>query len=410
MINDVAVVGLGYVGFPLFETIKRNQPNDDVIGIDIDESKVKACKRKGLPVYTDYKKVSHCDIIIIAVPTPVDSTNTPDLSAVLDATENVAKNMKKGSIIVYESSLYPGCIEETLIPRIQTVSGFKAYTEFDVVYSPERVSPGDTGMKLHDMTKLIACPSRHNADKVWKIYDNAGIRTFVISDTPNAYQIAEMSKLFENIQRDVNIALMNEFSQICSKYYDFNFRDVLIAAETKENFSLFHPGLVGGHCIPVDPHYMQYCLKRIGTVSKMIQTARSINEEYIESIADAIMEKIDNDTKKIAVIGLSYKPNVADTRNSGAYRILNILKDTYKNIEYVAFDPYVFDSEHQNSFEDCQDADIVILATPHSVFFTNEYDFASGWNYERIIMFDLASALLYRPEFKGVNFKEYINF
>ena len=344
---NICVVGLGYVGYPLFEAFSKRYKT---YGVDIEE-KVK--EFNNCNITSDYRVIEKCDVIFICAATPVDKNNNPDIKDLLNINNNLLSYIHDEHIIVYESTLSPYDIENIVNYLHENIS-----YKFHVVYSPERISPGETTLK--DCTKLVSCPELHIRQKVCSLYESIGVKTYPCFD----YKVASLSKLLENIQRDVNIALMNEYAHIC-EYMNVNFDDVINAASTKYNFNIYNRGLVGGHCIPVDPYYL---LKDIPVYKNcIISKARDVNEYTIEYIADDIFNKFYM-YKNWCVLGLTYKENVNDIRNSGSFKLYQYLIKKVSDQHIIIHDPYIKKYTYLPDNADCY-----ILATPHNIY--KKYDF-----------------------------------
>lgn len=364
----ISVIGLGYVGYPLFEHLQSIY-KDNVYGIDTDTSKVSVLKTIYNKISENYNSVSFSDIIIIAVPTPINhNTKKPNLECLDNVITELLKTIQKNKkqIIVLESTVYPGYTDE-MIKKLENL-GFKEGIDFLMVYSPERVSPGEPGKDLLSITKLIASNNPEALDIVDNVYSSIGIKTYRIFGK-DSFKIAEMSKILENIQRDVNIALINEFKMLCgSSSTQIDFSEVLNAAETKPDFCKFHPGFVGGHCIAVDPYYLLSSSIYYGEhSSNMVETARSVNESYILHYTEKLLKY--KDIKKISLLGIAYKPNVSDIRESGTIKLYYLLKEIYKDgVTINMFDPYLPSSI---KIEDTYDSDVVFFIVPHNWFYEN---------------------------------------
>ena len=367
MIKNITVIGLGYVGLPLFEQLFTFY-KDNVFGIDIDIDKISVLKKRYTTVSNQYDSISFSDVIIIAVPTPINHiTKEPNLIFLDSVIKELLKNLQKGKrqIIVLESTVYPGYTDE-FIEKLEKF-GFYDGTDFLMVYSPERVSPGDPGKDLLSITKLVASNDSVALDIIDDLYSSIGIKTYRIFGD-DSFKIAEMSKILENVQRDVNISLMNEFKMLCSSSnIQIDFSKVLDAAETKNGFCKFHPGFVGGHCIAVDPYYLILSNNYYNTNSStIVETARNINESYIYYYIKKILDF--KDIKKISLLGVTYKPNISDVRESGTIKLYHMLKNVYKDISIIMFDPYI---ENDTQLQDVYDSDIVFFIIPHNWFYEN---------------------------------------
>ena len=380
----VAVIGLGYVGLPLVVEFGKHFRT---IGFDISTSKVESCLKGVDPsrelsdeemraspqaVYTaDPTLLAEADIIVVAVPTPVDNAHIPDFRPLIGASASVGRNMKKGAIVVYESTVYPGATEEVCIPVLERESGLKWKQDFFVGYSPERINPGD---KEHTLTKILKIVSGDNADtldKVAKLYE-----TIILPGVHRASSIkaAEAAKVIENTQRDLNISLMNELSIIFDKL-DIDTNEVLAAAGTKWNFLKFKPGLVGGHCIGVDPYYLTHKAEMLGYNPQVILAGRRINDGMGKFIAEQTIKQMiaaDSYIKgaKVNILGLTFKEDCSDLRNSKVVDIIHELKSY--GVEVFVTDPRANAAEAMHeygvallSWADLPRADAIVAAVAH---------------------------------------------
>ena len=336
----IAVIGLGYVGLPIALEFARKKP---VIGFDINEEKLDLMRRHVDPsgelsqdkfdgcniIFTsDLKELAKADFYIVAVPTPIDSANQPDLKPVIGATKSVGKVLKKGDYVVYESTVYPGCTEEDCIPLLEKLSGLKFKTDFKVGYSPERINPGDKNHTLTNTKKIVSGCDEETLEKIAETY------SLIIQ--PGVYKascikVAEAAKIIENIQRDVNIALMNELSIIFGRM-GINTFEVLEAAGTKWNFLKFFPGLVGGHCIGVDPYYMVHKAQKLKYHPQIINAGRFVNDSMGGYIAKKLVKELIKTGRsilnsRVLVLGITFKENVSDIRNSKVVDIVKELQD-----------------------------------------------------------------------------------
>lgn len=382
--EKICVVGLGYVGLPLAVLLSKYF---SVIGLDINKKKIDELNRGiesmgevdastlkiGDIEYTaDSNAVARAKYIIVAVPTPVDEFNQPDLFLVEKATEMIGQHLQEGSIVVYESTVYPGVTEEVCLPILEKISGLKGGQGFWVGYSPERVNPGD---KLHTIDKVVKVVSGMDAvslDLVAKVY---GELTTVHRAT--SIRVAEAAKVIENTQRDLNIALMNELAILFHKM-GFSVYDVLAAAKTKWNFLPFEPGLVGGHCIGVDPYYLTYKAQAVGHHPEVILAGRHINDsmhKYIahEIIKEAVRSGKDVNQLKFVMLGITFKENVTDVRNSKVALLHKELVDF--GVECAVYDPVASDGDIHHEYgiemstkESLPKADVLIVAVGHDEF------------------------------------------
>ena len=372
----VCVIGLGYVGLPLAMAFSRSLK---VIGFDVDAGKVEALNRssgnQNLIFTNNPEEIGQADFIIICVPTPVTKSKEPDLSHVEVATATVSQNMKKNSVIILESTVYPGVTEEVVKPILES-SGLKSGQDFKIAYCPERINPGDKEHTIDKITKVVAGMDKETTELVAELYRKVTPHIFKARDI----KTAEAAKVIENIQRDLNIALMNELAIIFEKM-GLSARDVLDAAATKWNFHRYFPGLVGGHCIPVDPYYLVYKSRELGHQPRVILAGRAINDDMPKHIVDMTIKAL-NDVEKaikgcrVLIMGLTYKEDVADIRESPVKVIIRELKKY--GVEVMGFDPLLdandFDEEFKikllNNLEEVKKvkADCIILAVAHSSF------------------------------------------
>ena len=384
--TKLSVVGLGYVGLPLsVEFAKKLQ----VIGFDTDEKKISAYKR-GLdltgevgdeklqtsPIFftNDASFLKGAQFHIVSVPTPINLDHTPNLTALCSACEIIGKNLKAGSILVYESTVYPGLTEEICIPLLEKFSGMICGEDFKVGYSPERINPSDKEHNLTNTVKLVSGMDEDTLDTIAKVYSlvvKAGVYPV------KSIKIAEAAKIIENIQRDINIALMNELSIIFHKM-DIDTQEVLKAAETKWNFLRFYPGLVGGHCIGVDPYYLTYKAKEYGYHSNIILSGRRINDDMGRYVAENTIKCMVNSGMRVknsvvAILGVTFKENCADVRNSKVFDIVHEL-DEY-SVEVILVDPLADPEEvyrlygvHLATLERIEKVSAVIIAVAHKTF------------------------------------------
>ncbi len=383
--TKISVIGLGYVGLPIALEFARKVP---VIGYDIREDRISLMKEGKDPSKelgpeafenTDIQFSSSPEIIaqagfhIIAVPTPIDDYNLPDLKPLLSATEMVGKNMKKGDYIVYESTVYPGCTEEECIPLLEESSGLKYLQDFKVGFSPERINPGD---KVHTLTNIVkvvsGCDeeSLENISKTYEMIITAGVHR------ASSIKVAEAAKIIENTQRDINIAFMNELSIVFGRL-GINTYEVLEAAGTKWNFLKFSPGLVGGHCIGVDPYYLTYKAKQIGYHTQIISSGRFVNDSMGGYVAKQTVKKIIANEKnirksKVLIMGATFKENVSDIRNS---KVVDIVKELHSfGVNVHVTDPYADPEEFKEEYgfelkeKNGTNYDAIIVAVSHAEF------------------------------------------
>ena len=383
----IAVIGLGYVGLPLVIEFGKHERT---IGFDIALPKVESCKRgvdpsRELPdaemraaVHAEYtvdpKMLAEADIIIVAVPTPVDQAHIPDFGPLIGASRTAGQNMKKGAIVVYESTVYPGATEEVCIPVLERESGMKWKQDFFVGYSPERINPGDRERTLTRVVKVVAGDTAETLDKVAALYERI-VKPGV--HCASSIKVAEACKVIENTQRDLNIALMNELAIIFDKI-GIDTLEVLEAAGTKWNFLNFRPGLVGGHCIGVDPYYLTHKAETLGYHPQVILAGRRINDGMGKFIAEQTIKHIIKGGgqvrhARVNLLGLTFKENCADIRNTKVIDIVHEL-ESY-GVEVFLHDPVADPDEAKHeygvtlmSWEELPQADAIILAVAH-----NEY-------------------------------------
>ena len=336
----VCIVGLGYVGLPLAEAFSRHIR---VIGYDVDGAKVAELNRGegGIEFTTDASQIKQADFVIIAVPTPVTKAKDPDLSYVMSAAKTIGQNLKTGAIVVLESTVYPGVTEEVVKPILEEESGMRCGTDFKIGYSPERINPGDEEHTTESITKIVAGMDAESADRLAGLY---GLITSVYR--AKDIKTAEAAKVIENVQRDLNIALMNELTLIFHRM-GLDTRAVLDAAGTKWNFHRYTPGLVGGHCIPVDPYYLVHRAEELGYHPRVILAGRAINDSMPEYVALMAIKGLNDVGKvirgsKVLIMGLTYKENVPDTRESPVREIVRVLEEF--GVAVYGYDPLLSDA------------------------------------------------------------------
>jgi UDP-N-acetyl-D-galactosamine dehydrogenase len=381
----LAVIGLGYVGLPIaLEFAKKLS----VIGFDINEQRI-AKMQQGIDPSNELsaEAFKSCDItftssldvlreaqfFIVAVPTPVDVHNVPDLKPIIKASQTLSKVLKRGDYVVFESTVYPGCTEEDCLPIIEKGSGLRVCDDFKLGYSPERINPGDKLHTLATIVKVVSGCDPESLETIAKVYElvvDAGIHR------ASSIKVAEAAKIIENTQRDLNIALMNELSIIFDKI-GINTFEVLEAAGTKWNFLKFKHGLVGGHCIGVDPYYLTYKSDQLGYNSKVILAGRTINDSMAQHIARKVLRHViskvsDVKASKVLVMGATFKENVSDIRNSKVADVVNELKTFYINVDVV--DAFADSEELQHEYgfgltdQPAADYDAVIITVPHQAY------------------------------------------
>lgn len=384
--EKISLVGLGYVGMPIAVAFSKKVK---VVGFDVNQEKIalyksgvdptrevgdEAIKNCTVEFTADETKLREAKFHIVAVPTPVNDDHTPDLTPVEGASEILGRNLTRGSIVVYESTVYPGVTEEICVPILERESGLKCGLDFKIGYSPERINPGDKVHRLESIVKIVSGMDKETLDTVAKVYElvvEAGVHR------AESIKVAEAAKVIENSQRDINIAFMNELSIIFHKL-GIDTKAVLEAAGTKWNFLKFAPGLVGGHCIGVDPYYLTYKAEQIGYHSQVILSGRRINDDmgtYVVQSLVKLLAKSGGTVRdaKVAVLGFTFKENCPDTRNTRVIDIVNELSDY--GITPVLCDPvadkagakkeYGLDFVSLDSIKDC---DAVILAVAHDEF------------------------------------------
>ena len=407
-IFDIAVVGLGYVGLPLAIEFSKKRT---VIGFDVDKDRIKSLKL-GIDINYEFKKkdlknsknliftykkkdIKHSNCFIVTVPTPINKYKKPDLNNLISATKMIGSILKNQDLVIYESTVYPGCIEEICVPLLEKISKLKFNHNFFCGYSPERINPGDKNHTISNIKKITSGSNSVIADIVDNLY-----KEIIKAGTHKApsIKVAEAAKVIENTQRDLNIALINEFSIIFNKM-KIDSSAVLKAAESKWNFLSFKPGLVGGHCIGVDPYYLTYKSIKTGYIPKVILAGRNINDNMGKYVATELIKKmkikkISVNDSKILIMGLTFKENCADTRNSGVEKIISELKKFKCNI-YLQ-DPYVKKyKKYKNSNikltlnlkKNYYDA--IIIAVAHDDYKKMQFNFIKSLCKKNNVIFDL---------------------
>ncbi|GGB45303.1 UDP-N-acetyl-D-galactosamine dehydrogenase [Roseibium aquae] len=383
----LAIVGLGYVGLPVACAFAK--AGYDVLGFDINEARVRALMsgddrtgsvtpaeltRSNLRLSSVASDLRGRDIYIVAVPTPVDAAKRPDLTPFRNAAETVGDHLGKDAVVVFESTVFPGATEEIAVPILAARSGLAFGADFEVGYSPERINPGDTVRGFSEITKIVAASSKACTDRLAALYGS--VVSAGIHKAPSI-KVAEAAKVIENTQRDLNIALMNELA-ILFNAMDIDTRDVLTGSATKWNFLPFQPGLVGGHCIGVDPYYLTHKAHEIGLTPQVILAGRGTNEAMPAFVAGKVIQKCVKlggpMPPRIAILGVTYKANVPDTRNSKVIDLVRELRDFGADIR--VHDPLADPEETRAeyglelaSLSELYGSDAVILAVPHDVFF-----------------------------------------
>ena len=388
--HKIAVIGLGYVGLPI--AVALAEKYEHVVGFDVNQIRVTELEKgtditleveddrlskAGLDVTYDIENplFKEANIYIVCVPTPINANKEPDLSPLLKACGTLSKVLKKNDIIVFESTVYPGVTEEVCGPALEAKTGLKQSVDFKLGYSPERINPGDKINRLENINKVVAGEDKETYDVLHDPYKTI-ITEADIHMAPNI-KVAEMSKAIENTQRDVNIALINEVAMICEKI-NIRTEDVLAAARTKWNFLPFTPGLVGGHCIGVDPYYLTSKSARLGHHADVIRAARRINDDMAKFVAQKTIKMLVRQNKpicqaRIGILGLAFKENVGDIRNSKIPDIIKELKEYGANP--VINDPFADPEEARHEFgveliglDHFKDMDALIYAVPHAVY------------------------------------------
>ena len=384
--EKLSLVGLGYVGMPIAVAFAKKI---DVVGFDLNAGKIElyrngidptrevgdeAIKASKVEFTADETKLREAKFHIVAVPTPVNDDHTPDLSPVEGASRILGRNMTKGSVVVFESTVYPGVTEDVCVPILEEESGLKCGVDFKIGYSPERINPGDKVHRLETITKIVSGMDEETLDVVAKVYElvvEAGVHR------AESIKVAEAAKVIENSQRDINIAFMNELSIIFNKM-GIDTQSVLKAAGTKWNFLNFYPGLVGGHCIGVDPYYLTYKAEMMGYHSQIILSGRRINDDMGRYVAENVVKNLISADKavknaKVAILGFTFKENCPDTRNTKIIDIVNELKEY--GITPIIADPTADADEAERLYGvkftdmcDIKEMDAVILAVAHTEF------------------------------------------
>jgi UDP-N-acetyl-D-galactosamine dehydrogenase len=416
--STVSVIGLGYVGLPIALAFAKKVK---VIGFDINEKRVGLMKKGIDPSFElskdDFKNsdirfthqiedLKKANFFIVAVPTPIDEHNLPDLSPLINASITVGKVLKKGDYVVYESTVYPGCTEEDCIPVLEKHSGLKFIKDFKVGYSPERINPGDKEHTITKILKIVSGCDKESLDNIAKIYE---IIVEPGTHKASSIKVAEAAKIIENTQRDVNIALMNELSIIFNKM-NINTYDVLAAAGTKWNFLKFFPGLVGGHCIGVDPYYLTHKAESLGYHARVINSGRYVNDSMGFYVAKTTVKKIiaagKNISKsKVLIMGATFKEDVSDIRNSKVSDIVKELKSFGVNVEIV--DPHAKNEElkHEYGFglsKLGKGYDGVIVAVNHQEYKKLDEKYFKSILSNKGVLVDVKG--IYRNHIKGITY------
>lgn len=393
--TKLALVGLGYVGMPIAVAFAKKV---DVIGFDTNSMKIslykegldpthevgdEAIKVSSVDFTDDEKKIGEASFIIVAVPTPVNQDKTPDLAPVEGASHVIGRNLKKGSIVVFESTVYPGVTEDICVPIMEKESGLKCGEDFKVGYSPERINPGDKVHRLENIRKIVSGMDKESLEEIKNIYDLViKVGTYPVSNI----KTAEAIKVVENSQRDINIAFMNELAMVFDRM-GIDTNEVVDGMNTKWNALGFRPGLVGGHCIGVDPYYFTYEAEKLGYHSQIVLAGRKVNDGMGAYVADAAIKKMILAGKavkdsKVVIFGLTFKENCPDTRNSKVEDIIKRFQEY--GVNPIVIDPWANSCDAMNEYgvivrhiEDAYDADCIIVAVAHNEFKAmtlDEYD------------------------------------
>ena len=424
--EKISLVGLGYVGMPIAVAFAKKV---EVIGFDLNKAKIDLYKSgvdptcevgddaiKNTSVYftADESDLKKAKFHIVAVPTPINFDKTPDLTPVISASEIVGRNLIKGSIVVYESTVYPGVTEDICIPILERTSGLKHGEDFKVGYSPERINPGDRIHRLENIKKIISGSDEEALEEIKKVYDLViEVGTYPVS----SIKTAEAIKVVENSQRDINIAFVNELAMVFDRM-GIDTNEVVDGMNTKWNALGFRPGLVGGHCIGVDPYYFVYEAEKLGYHSQIISAGRKVNDGMGEFIADAAIKQMilsgkTPKTAKVVILGLTFKENCPDTRNSKVEDIITRLNEY--GISPIIVDPWANEIDamkeygvHLTALSEVKDADCVILAVGHNEFKSLSVEqitalFNNDCDTQNIII-DV-KGVLSRPRFENLGFR-----
>lgn len=410
--DTICIVGLGYVGLPL--AVAFDRAGYTVVGYDVDEAKVEAFRSgrdptselsneeitaSSIEFTADPAPIERAEYVIVGVPTPIDEMQSPDLEYVADAGRTVGQHISEGTTVILESTVYPGATREILVPAIEETSGLTGGTDFSYGYSPERMVPGDNDRGLSNVVKIVSGHDEETRDDIAALYGSivdAGIHR-----APEI-EVAEASKCIENAQRDLNIALMNELAVACHAI-GIDTQDVLEAARTKWNFHDYSPGLVGGHCIPVDPFYIIYESERNGFSPKLMQQSREVNEYMPQHVAKITIQGLNECGKvlresTVLILGAAYKPGVGDTRTSQIDGVIDQLRDYSISVE--GYDPLASNDTMRDQFDiETQDeltfdgVDGIVLATPHDELVTLDYASAADAMADDPLLVDVKGAL-----------------
>ena len=416
--TKMAVVGMGYVGLPLALEFSKSL---DVIGFDISENLIATLSSghdpKGETPDEDFQdrhisfttnevELAKASVFIVAVPTPITKLKSPDLRPLRSASVSIGKQMSKGALVIYESTVYPGCTEEDCIPILERESGLKHLVDFSVGYSPERINPGDKVHTLTNTVKIVAGDTHQSTEEIAALYEHIIVPGV---HKASSIKVAEAAKIIENTQRDLNIALMNELS-IIFDLMDINTHEVIEAAGTKWNFLKFYPGLVGGHCIGVDPYYLTYKSEQLGYKPEIILSGRKVNDNLSRHVVKRLLEHLKTYKKlpsesKVLVMGVTFKENVSDIRNSKVIEVIHELQNY--NVQVDIFDPYVDKKELSEKFglktiaQMGDNYDGIIAAVMHDKFISLTQDDILEMVSTDAILMDIKS--MYEP-FKGITY------
>jgi len=403
----ICIAGLGYVGLPLAEALSKHIK---VIGFDVDEKKVKRLNvdKSNLELTSNPAKIKLADVVLIAVPTPITKSKEPDLSFIKSASKIIGQNLKKDAIVVLESTVYPGVTEEIVGSILEKESGLKLGKEFKIGYSPERINPGDSAHTLDKTTKIVSGMDEETTEKLAELY---GLITKVYKTTN--IKVAEAAKVIENIQRDLNIALTNELSIIFHKM-GLDTKAVLDAASTKWNFYRYEPGLVGGHCIPVDPYYLVYKAKELDYHPQVILAGRSVNDYMSKHVAEITIRALNESGKtingsKIIIMGLTFKENVSDVRETPVKKMIKELKRF--NCEIYGYDPLLSKEEIRQfdviPLDDLHDAKVncVIITVAHDTFKEIRIEDLKAIMDEKPVLIDIRGMLRCEIEKNGILYR-----
>ncbi len=419
MKKKIAIIGLGYVGLPLVNAFKKKF---DVLGFDISLKRINELKNnidsnnqfifskndnfQNVTFSNNKSLLKTCSFLIVTVPTPIDNKNIPDLTSLKDSCKMIAKNLKKNSTIVFESTVYPGCTEEICVPIIEKYSRKKLNRDFFIGYSPERINVGDKMHMLENIKKIVSGSNKKTTNSIAKLYSKiikAGVHIC------SSIKVAEAAKAIENAQRDINIAFINEVTKIFYEL-DININDVLEAAKTKWNFLDFKPGLVGGHCIGVDPYYLTYKAKKIGFNSQVILSGRGTNDKMSLFLSKIFINELRKKKlgNNILILGLTFKENVSDIRNSKVFDLINHLKKNKYNID--VFDPLAnIEKKQIKNFNFLKKIDYkkkydgIFIAVGHDYFKNIGYKKIKNLTKSKNLIFDFKNIFL-KKSYKDQNF------